>query len=304
MKSHESLILLYFFSLVLGGCGSDILNIPDSEDWQPVLTRAESGTTGTMAGFASADSYFPKFGKKIVSDGTTWQWEDGMAPSLSGVSILAASIPYVDMSTGTRSFSQSHLSSYPKGLMIGAVALDGNSERSVKVNQCLAQLNISCKGSYFLSSSINLYLCQSASVDFRKGTLTTNTYKSYYEQSMVEQKSAVLPIFPQTFYKGDLLFRYHYGSGTYSYRLTENYVVGANQSLNIRIASGDEDYKPDVPPVVTITVTSQITEWTEDGDVPVNGDAQITTPENGDSDVPWTPSGDDVNVDIEEKETI
>lgn len=260
-------------ALLLAACsGTDVPDAAGSPDdvspRQPAVTRALAGDNATLAGFASVDAPAPMFSADVeYRDDHHWHWQTAdYTPPLSNVKLIAASIPAVLMTQGTTKLSQSNLTDYSAhGLMLGAVSYTSGTT-TIPVHQQLARMDISYKDSHRLNTSIDLYLANTADVDFRRGTLTTGDTKSDCSQPMTESRTATLAIFPQTFRRGDVLFSYHYGSGTYEYRLKQNYVVGANQCLFVKIASGDEHYDPDytppvTPPKVEISVTSTIAAW-------------------------------------------
>ncbi|MCD8093427.1 MAG: fimbrillin family protein [Bacteroides sp.] len=257
-------------ALLLAACsGTDVPDAAGSPDdvspWQPAVTRALVGDNATLAGFASAEASAPVFSADVqYRSDNRWHWQTASyTPPLSGIKVIAASIPAVSMTQGTTRLSQSSLAAYSAhGLMLGAADYTA-ATTTIPVHQQLACMDISCKGNHWLNTSINLYLESTADVDFRRGTLTTNSSMSYHSQSMTESSTATLTIFPQTFRRGNVLFSYHYNKGTYSYRLKQDYVVGANQCLSVKIASGDEHYDPDyTPPAnVEISVTSTVAAW-------------------------------------------
>ncbi|MCD8094359.1 MAG: fimbrillin family protein, partial [Bacteroides sp.] len=247
----------------------------DVSPWQPAVTRAVAGDNATLAGFASVEASNPVFSADVeYRDDHHWHWQTAdYTPPLSGIKVIAASIPAVLMKKGTTKLSQSNLTDYSAhGLMLGAADYTA-ATTTIPVHQQLARMDISRKDDYALNSYIYLYLTNTADVDFRRGTLTPGTDKRDCYQPMTGNRTATLAIFPQTFRRGDRLFSYHYGNGTYDYTLKQDYEVGANQCLFVKIASGDEHYTPDyTPPAkVEISVTSTIAAWetggSESGDV-------------------------------------
>lgn len=268
--------------LLLAACsGTDVPDAAGSPDdlspWQPAVTRAVVGDNATLTGFASVEASNPVFSADVeYRSDNRWHWQTAdYTPPPSSVQVISASIPAISMTQGTTTLSQSKLADYSaRGLMLGVVPYT-NGTTTIPVHQQLARMDISYKDSHRLNTSIDLYLANTADVDFRRGTLTTNSSRSYYSQSMTESRTATLTIFPQTFCQGKVLFSYRYGSGTYEYRLKQDYKVGANQCLFVKIASSDEHYDPDPtpPPVVKveISVTSTIAAWetggSESGDV-------------------------------------
>lgn len=262
-------------ALLLAACsGTDVPDAAGSPDdvspWQPAVTRALAGDNATLAGFASVEASAPMFSADVeYRNDHRWHWQTGdFTPPLSSVQVISASIPAISMTQGTTRLYQSKLANYSaRGLMLGAVSYT-NGTTTIPVHQQLARMDISYKDSHRLNTSINLYLTSSADVDFRQGTLTPGSTKSDYYQQMTDSRTATLAIFPQTFRQGNVLFSYRYGNGTYEYRLKQDYVVGANQCLFVKIASGDEHYDPDytppvTPPKVEISVTSTIAAWGE-----------------------------------------
>ncbi len=270
--------------LLLAGCSGadapDATGSPaDVSLWQPATTRAIAGDVATIAGYASADASAPAFSADVeYRADNIWYWQSGSyTPPLSGVKVLAASIPAVSMTRGTATLFQYDMKDYSRGLMLGAVPY-ADGVTVIPVHHRLARIDISCKGSHWLNSSLYLYLANSADVDFPRSTLTTNAGKSDYHQQMQDSRTATIPIFPQTFHRGDVLFHYRYGSSTYSYTLKKDYVVGANQCLYVKIASGDEDSDPDPtppdPPVVDVEISlaSIVSPWEQGGSQ--SGDAE------------------------------
>lgn len=271
-------LLSVLLTLLLAACsGTDVPDAAGSPDdlspWQPAVTRAVAGDNATLTGFASVEATAPVFSADVqYRSDNRWHWQTaGYIPPLSGIEVIAASLPAVSMTRGTTRLYQSDLTGYSaRGLMLGAVPYT-DVTTTVPVYQQLARMDISCEGSYWLNTYIYLYLTNTADVDFRRGTLTPGTAKSDHYQPMTDRSTATLAIFPQTFRRGHILFSYHYSKGTYSYRLKKDYEVGANQCLFVKIASGDEHYDADPDPKVEISVTSTITAWetggSESGDV-------------------------------------
>ena len=268
MKKQVLFSVLCAWGFALCGCSTtDTDTLSEAGGGlQLSMSRAADGETATVAGF-KADGTL-SFSKEAYSNGTQWLWRDGNAPSQTELAQVAATQPLVTINTPTKSLNQSELAGYPKGLKLGVTPLADYLTHGVAVKQCLAKMQISCEGSYFLNYSINLYLGDRATLDFTKGTLSAISSKSLFTQAMENQKNATLTILPQTFRKGELLFSYQYGDSYYSYTLKEDITVGANQCIHIKIASGDEDvYTPPAPdPNVTITVTGGTQEMGSDTD--------------------------------------
>lgn len=261
-------ISLFLLSvLLLAACsGTDVPDAAGSADdlspWQPAVTRAVAGDNATLTGFASAEASNPVFSADVeYRSDNRWHWQAaGYPPPLSGIKVISASIPAVLVKKGTTKLYQSNLADYSAhGLMLGAA----DYTTTIPVHQQLARMDISCEGNYKLNTYIYLYLTNTADVDFRHGTLTPGTDKRDCYQQMKDSRTATLAIFPQIFRRGDVLFWYRYGKGTYEYRLKQNYEVGANQCLFVKIASGDDHYYPDPDPDVEISVTSTIAAWEE-----------------------------------------
>jgi hypothetical protein len=271
--------LLYILSLCLlfTGCTrglSEATEPADSENWLPALTRADVGTEATIAGFSSETATNAAFSKDVVctdKEKNTWEWDNTTSPSLKGITLLAASIPRINMENATTTLYQSKLSSYPNGLQLGFAPAES---KAVNVKHCLAQLDLDCEGTYFLNDNIDLYLAYSATVDFRTATINTQNYKTSHNQSLNDRRRIVLTILPQTFKQGEILFQYQYGDTKYTYRLERDLVVSNNQRLKVRISQGEEHTEPkpggggsgggepNPPATVEISVTtSTIAEW-------------------------------------------
>ncbi|MCD8092601.1 MAG: hypothetical protein LUF01_07145 [Bacteroides sp.] len=274
--------LLYILSLCLlaAGCNRDVSEVPEgtgSGNWLPVLTRAAKGTKATIAGFSSENSQTSAFSHDVVcinKENNIWNWVDNdfTSPSLEGITLLTASIPPINMSSATTTLYQSSLSDYSNGLQLGSAPA---KNRAVDVHHRLARLKLDCEDGYTLNNTINLYLAPTAEVDFRTATIkTASGNKTSYTHSLEGNRSIVLTILPQTFQKGEPLFKYKAGKTQYTYYMDQTLNVGSNQSLKVHILAGegvtttdpDDPSTPTDPTVkVSVTATTSITEWQEGG---------------------------------------
>ncbi len=274
--------LLYILSLcfLAAGCNQDVSEVPEgtgSGNWLPVLTRAAEGTKATIAGFSSENSQTSAFSHDVVcinKENNIWNWvgNDFTSPSLEEITLLTASIPPIDMSSATYTLYQSSLSDYSNGLQLGSAPA---ANRAVDVHHRLARLKLDCEDGYTLNNTINLYLAPTAEVDFRTATIeAASGNKTSYTHSLEENRSIVLTILPQTFQKGDILFKYEAGRTQYTYYMDQTLNVGSNQSLIVHIYEGEEVItKPDDPSTptdptvkVSVTATTSIQEWESGGD--------------------------------------
>ncbi|MCD8092454.1 MAG: hypothetical protein LUF01_06375 [Bacteroides sp.] len=275
-----TLLYILSLSLLVAGCNRDVSEVPEgtgSGNWLPVLTRAAQGTKATIAGFSSENSQASAFSHEVEcidKENNIWNWVDNdfTSPSLKEITLLTASIPPIDMSRATYTLYQSSLSTYSNGLQLGSAPAEN---RAVDVHHRLARLKLDCEDGYTLNNTINLYLAPTAEVDFRKATIkTTSGNKTSYTHSLKEKRSIVLTILPQTFQKGEPLFRYKAGNTQYTYYMDQTLNVGTNQSLKVHILPGegvtttdpDDPSTPTDPTVkVSVTATTSIKEWESGG---------------------------------------
>lgn len=272
--------LLYILSLcfLAAGCNHDVSEVPEgtgSGNWLPVLTRAAEGTKATIAGFSSETADNATFSETVICDNeedNTWKWEktSSTPPSLERIALLTATIPPISISSATITLSQSSLSAYSNGLQLGSATAKINAVNAINVKHCLARLKLDCEEGYTLNNTIDLYLAPTAEVDFRKATIeTASGDKKSYTHSLKEKRSIVLTILPQTFQKGEPLFKYEAGKTQYTYYMDQTLNVGSNQSLKVHISPGEGVItKPDDPPIIvetSVTATTSIKEWESGG---------------------------------------
>ncbi|MCD8091580.1 MAG: hypothetical protein LUF01_01550 [Bacteroides sp.] len=275
--------LLYILSLcfLVTGCSRDVSEVPEgtgSGNWLPVLTRAAVGTEATIAGFSSETADNATFSETVICDNekdNTWKWEktSSTPPSLERITLLTATIPPISISSATITLSQSSLSAYSNGLQLGSAPAKINAVNAINVKHCLSRLKLDCEEGYTLNNTIDLYLASTAEVDFRKATIeTASGKKTSYTHSLEGKRSIILTILPQTFQKGEPLFKYKAGKTQYTYYMDRTLDVGTNQSLKVHILPGegvitkpDDPSTPTDPPIikVSVTATTSITEWQE-----------------------------------------
>ncbi len=259
--------------LFLAACSSasEELPAPQESAVPQLATRAATGEECTYIGIRTDGT--KAFGHNARYDGEKWVWSvPGTTIDWTDVPHFAIASPVWNPSSvtgGVATLTQAELSGYATtGLLLGAYSSD--SQTDLYVHQQLARLDIVWPEGYAMNPQLTLRLAGSANVQLN-GTqtaenvslLTVSGSSTDYELTLSETQQSArtlhLPIFPQTFEAGSVLFSYTTGSeaaGTiqhHVFRIPEgkDYAIGINQNLQVKLESQAADEET-IPPTITV----------------------------------------------------
>ncbi len=263
--------LRFFISLLLpaliSGCSNEVAEGLPMDD-SPVPQIATRGLQEThsahFVGIKSDGSYAFAYEASRTDGNSPWTWSDGLASHpMSEAATLAASAPawFEAIGSTTATLTQGDLQAhYSNGLMVGVAACSPSGVSQIVVRQQLSLLEITFDEALdFVSEGLEVSprVITSATLDWQSGTLTMGG-KALHPVTLAADRKVRLPIFPQSFAKGDLIFQFTHNGNTHSYTMPSDYTVKVNHSIAIHVGSS--------------SLTVGVQDWKEhpNGDITVN----------------------------------
>lgn len=262
----------------------------------PQLSRSVTSTDAAIAAFSKDGTR--KYLWKLEKNGEEWEWASGTQATLSGWDTLVCVVPYLSgLSTST-----SYTPSADATLQWGKMARDEQHEDGrfyfKHVSHRLAQVFVEVDR-YYSGDGLRMYLATRGDFNALSGG-----FADLYESSKTIRPEKTdsgtyvytFSIVPQTFAKGERMFRYKDVHSTYYdyyyYEAEEDLTVPANHRLNIRL-KWREDWERGGRYYTTVSVTGVSLNKTElvlDPEQTETLVATVSPSDATDKSVTWTSS--------------
>lgn len=246
-KLSMSLALAFSVSMLLS-CTSDEEQAPASQGWVPSISRSVTASSATIAGFKANGSCV--FHNDLSYDGTTWNWINGVSPSLGDTRSMVCLLPALNSTPSTRSYYEPLENSRLQWSVLD-VSEQAQDNRFYfhNLSHRVAQMRIELDR-YFNVDEVKVHLAKSGYFNCLTGMF--DEVGSVAGRTIVFNSDGngkyvyTFTIVPQTFKAGATLLTYKdvYSDGyyTYHYKADRDVAVGPNQRLTIK-TSWNKDWE-------------------------------------------------------------